>query len=151
MIQHFHCGGTGKAQDPLKRRGRIGSPQHGIGWHHLDCLAILSTRLRHSSLKKESSKEIISGSTMLSRTEHGKHPGQARPCGQSRHQGSFLHSPVGELDKLSFSFLQSTEEAECHRDRRRDSKLYLTEIFLAILLFLQHGYESPVSFLGLTS
>ena len=151
MIQHFHCGGTGKAQDTPKRRGRK-TPQHGIGWHNPDHLAILSTRLRHSSLwKKKSSKEIISGSTMSSQTEHGKHPGQARPRGRSRRQGSFLHSPMGEPDKLSFSFSQSTEEPECHHDRRRGSKLCLTEVFLAVLLFPQHGYENPVSLLDLTS
>lgn len=43
--------------------------------------------------EKESSKEIISGSTMLSRTEHRKHPGQARPCGQSKAPG-FLSTTV---------------------------------------------------------
>lgn len=151
MIQHFYCRGRGKVQDPQKRRGRK-TPQHGVGWHNPDHLAVLPTRLRHSSLrKKKSSKEIISGSTTSSQTERGRHPGQARPRGQSRHPGSFLHSPVGELDKLSFPFLQSPEEPECHHNRRGDSELYLTGIFLAILLFLQHGCKNPVSLLDLPS
>ena len=107
MIQHFYCRGRGKVQDPQKRRGRK-TPQRGVGWHNPDHLAILSTRLRHSSLwKKNYLRRLFLGAPHRRRQSVGDTQGRPDPAGSQGTRGPFCTVQWGSWINSAFHFYKA--------------------------------------------